>query len=144
MSDLDFISFLKTLKPEDWNKMATKKWNVKDVVAHMIGWEKTDVEAIKTIWETKSAAWWKNIENYNNFNTKEVKYYKNYTPEQLIIEWEMWQSKVQHEIDRIGYENLKSYPDLFDWLLEGMEDSKNNETNSHYMHHFQQIKKAIM
>lgn len=59
MSDPDFIAFLKTLKPENWGKMATSKWTVKDVVAHMVGWERGDVEAIKTSWETKEQPWWK-------------------------------------------------------------------------------------
>ena len=45
MSELDFVSYLKILKPEDWHKKVNDKWTVKDVVAHMIGWEKGDVKS---------------------------------------------------------------------------------------------------
>src|SRR6185369_13130857 len=143
MPDPDFISYLKTLKPEDWNKMATSKWTVKDVVAHMVGWERGDVEAIKTSWETKQQPWWKIKPDDDAFNAKWVAYYKDYTPEQLITEWEMWQNRVGQEIDRIGYKNLQSRPDLFAWLFEGTEDDRGDGTESHYKHHYNQIKKAI-
>ena len=140
---MDFISYLKTLKPEDWNKMATPKWTVKDVVAHMVGWERGDVEEIIRIWETKQPPWWKDNPNYDEFNAKWVEFYKNYTPEQLIAEWEMWQKKVSEEIKKIGYENIKSRPDLFDWLIEDGDNYTLYEEGSHYKHHLKQIKKAL-
>ena len=55
MKKADFISYLKTLKPEDWNKKVTDKWKVKDVVAHLIGWERDDTKIIRSIWETKES-----------------------------------------------------------------------------------------
>ena len=116
---MTFIDYLKTLKPEDWNKMATSKWAVKDVVAHMVGWETGDVKKIKRIWETKHPPWWKVSPNYDDFNAKWVDFYKDYTPQQLLEEWEMWQEKVEEEVDKIGYlDNIKTRPDLFDWLIE--------------------------
>lgn len=144
---IDFIGFLKTLKPEDWNKKATPNWTVKDVVAHMVGWERGDVEVIRKSWETKTPPWWKNDPNYDEFNKKWVEYYKDYTPEQLIAEWEMWQKKVTEEVDKIGYSKIKTRPDLFDWLIEG-DDKKGDKYTmtkggSHYEHHYRQIKKAL-
>jgi hypothetical protein len=61
----------------------------------------------------------------------------------LITEWGMWQQKVQEEIYRIGEENLKTRPDLFNWLFEGVKDNRNDGTESHYKHHYNQIKKAL-
>ena len=77
---MDFIGYLKKLDSEDWNKQVTERWTVKDVTAHMVGWERKDVEEIRRIWETKSPPWWKNNPNYDEFNAKWVEFYKKYTP----------------------------------------------------------------
>jgi len=148
MSDLDFISYLKILKPEDWHKMATSKWTVKDVVAHMVGWEKRDAEVIPIFWQTKKREPWMSTNSeYDKFNAESLEYYKDYSPEQLISEWEMWQKKISEEIDKIGYTNIKSRPDLFDWLLEDEDKENNNYTltdgGTHYEHHLKQIKAAV-
>lgn len=143
MPDIRFIEYLKTLKSEDWNKMATSQWTVKDVVAHMIGWERSDVEVIKKCWETKTPPWWKSKNEDDAFNAKWVEFYKNYSPDQLIAEWEMWQDKVQEVMDQIGAENLKAHPELFDWLYEGIDDNRSNGKASHYKHHYNQIKFAV-
>jgi hypothetical protein len=141
--DLDFISFLKTLKPEDWVKRVTDRWTVKDVVAHMVGWEKDDVEVIKSTWESKEEPWFYKTDNYDEFNRKHVEFYKDYTPSQLIEEWEKWQRKVKEEVDRIGEDKLRTRPDLFGWLFEGNNTYIPNEGGSHYNHHYNQIKKAL-
>jgi len=145
---LDFIAYLKTLKPEDWNKKATAKWTIKDVVAHMVGWERRDAEIIPIFWETdKKSPWMSTKEEWDEFNKKWVEFYKNYTPDRLIAEWETWQKRVTEEIDKIGYEKIKARPDLFDWLIEDDNDSKDtytlSEGGSHYEHHYKQIKKAV-
>lgn len=133
---MDFISYLKTLKPEDWNTMVTSKWTVKDVVAHMVGWEKGDPDAIQKAWTTKQPPWWMGFDNYDEFNQKAVEEYKHFSPAQLIQEWEKWQAHIQHEIERFGEGNLRSRPDLFGWLFDEGEDS-------HYNHHYKQIKEAL-
>ena len=140
--DSQFTTYLKTLKPEDWNVKVTSKWTVKDVVAHMIGWEKGDVTVIKDIWKTKEKPWWKSTKDYDDFNDKSVKYYKDDTPGQLVAEWESWQKKVREEVDNIGLENLMARPDLFDWLFEGTAEL-DGSNDSHYKHHYKQIKDAI-
>lgn len=86
MQELDFISYLKTLKPEDWSKKATDKWTVKDVVAHMVGWEKAVTKIVKSVWETKQEPWFMETDNYDEFNAKMIEYYKNYSPNQLLDE----------------------------------------------------------
>lgn len=136
MKNLDFISYLKRLKPEDWQKMATDEWTVKDVVAHMVGWEKGDVEVIRKSWEAKEEPWFLKSSSYKDFNYKNVEYYKNYSPEKLIEEWQYWQDEVEKEVEKIGWENIEKHPDKFGWLLEEGE-------GSHYEHHYNQIKKAV-
>lgn len=135
-SDIDFISYLKTLKPEDWKRRVNNKWTVKDVVAHMVGWERGDPEAIYKAWKTKKPPWWMETDDYDDFNRENVENYKNYTPEQLINEWERWQNFLQREMDKVGEENLRSRPDLFGWLFEEGE-------GSHYEHHFKQIREVV-
>ena len=109
----------------------------------MVGWERSDVEEIPKIWRTKRQPWFVKTKNYDEFNAKWVNFYKNYTPTQLVTEWEMWQNKVSEEIDRIGYQNIKSRPDLFDWLLEDEDIKDLSRGNGHYAHHYRQIKRVV-
>lgn len=145
---MEFIEYLKGLNLEDWGVQVTDKWTVKDVVAHMVAWERRDAEVVPIFWETKKKEpWMSTRKEWDEFNAKWVEFYKNYTPEELIAEWELWQKKVTEEIDRIGYSNIKLQPDLFDWLLEDGEGSSNiftmNENGSHYQHHLRQIKEIL-
>lgn len=133
---IDFIAYLKTLQPEDWDKKVNKNWTVKDVVAHMVGWEKGDVDVIRTAWETKQAPWFMNTDDYDEFNRKAVEYYKDYSSNELIEEWEKWQQRVQDEIDSIGEDNLRSRMDLFGWLFKTGD-------GSHYDEHYKQIKTTV-
>lgn len=132
----DFLDHLKKLQPEDWVKQATSKWTVKDIVAHMIGWEKHDPQIIQETWQTKELPWWRSEENYDEFNKKEVEFYKEWKPEALIKELELWQNKVTQEIESVGEGNLRGNIELFGWLFDESE-------TSHYAHHLKQIKQAL-
>ena len=136
MSKSDFIAYIRTLKPEDWNKKATEKWTVKDVVAHMIGWEKGDPEIIKETWKSKRTPWFYETNEFDEFNKNAVEFYKQYMPEQLIGELGKWQKKVKEDIDSIGEDKLRNRPDLFGWLFDESDDS-------HYSHHYRQIKNTV-
>jgi hypothetical protein len=132
----EFIDYLKTLRPEDWEKKTTSEWTVKDVVAHMIGWEKHDPSIIQQTWQSKQDPWWQEKSDYDEFNKKEVEYYKHYSPQVLIEELEKWQAEVEKTISEIGEENLKKYPDLFGWLFDTSD-------KNHYEHHLRQIKEVL-
>ncbi len=142
MRQENFIAYLKKLKPEDWRVKISTTWTVKDVVAHMVGWEKGDGEVIKKSWETKKPPWFYLTDDFDEFNKKSVEYYRRYTPAQLIVEWEMWREKVHDEITAIGRAKLQSRPELFRWLFED-ENSEHRESPTHYEHHYQQIKDAL-
>ncbi len=138
MPRLNFVSYLKTLKPEDWEKQATEKWTVKDVVAHMIGWEKIDPQVIWDTWHTKKRPWFYETDDFDAFNRKSVEFYRAYSPDQLIAEWEKLQALVQKEIDTIGEKNLRAEPRLFGWLFDQEE-----KEDGHYNIHFRQIQNAV-
>lgn len=138
MPKLDFISYLRTLEPDDWDKQVTNRWTVKDVVAHMIGWEKIDPHVIRETWRTKKRPWFYETDDFDDFNKKSVAEYRGYSPGQLMAEWEKSKKSVQAEIDRIGEKKLRAMPSLFGWLFE-----REGTERGHYNHHFQQIKKAV-
>ncbi len=137
---MDFISYLKTLKPNDWNKKANSKWTIKDVVAHMVGWEKEGVKVLREFMEQgKGNLWFLHTGNYDEFNAKSVKYYQNYTVEKLIAEWEKYMYEIEDLIKQIGEKKLRSREDMR-WLFE--KDTPEGH-EGHYNYHFKQIKKAI-
>jgi len=134
----NFITLLRQLKPEEWDKKVNDKWTVREIVAHMVAWERDDPEIIKKSWETKEKPWFvnNNSEDDNKFNKKALEYYRSFSPKQLIDEWEFHQKKVKETITEIGEDNLKHYPECFGWLFDDSKDS-------HYNHHYNQIKKIV-
>lgn len=133
----DFIKYLKTLKPSKWQIKVNSEWTIKDAVAHMVGWEKIDPEIIRETWRTKKRPWFYETDDFDEFNRINVEFYKSYTPNQLIKEWEKWQDLAQKEIDKIGEKKLRLNYKLFDWLF-GQDNY-----NSHYLDHLRQIKNTL-
>ena len=115
--------------------MATNDWTIKELVAHLVAWERNDPGIIKESWKTKQKPWFTNNkpEDDDVFNKEGLKYYKKFTPEQLIEEWSFYQKQVRETVEEIGEENLKQYPDIFGWLFD----------DKHYNHHYNQIKKIL-
>lgn len=136
----DFISYVKKLKPEDWKRKVNNNWTVKDVVAHMVGWEKGDCKIIRDTWKTKKLPWFYKTEDFDAFNKKSTSYYKSYSSKKLIVEWEKWRQNVKKEIQTIGKSKLQSRQDLFRWLFE--DENKRRKKPTHYEHHYAQIKKV--
>ena len=132
---MDFISYCRGLKPEDWRKKVNEKWTVKDVVAHMVGWEKEVARVLLEAWRTGQKPWFIEAENYDEFNSKSVEGYTGYSPEDLLLEWESFQNRLNDLITEIGEENLRKLSG-FDWVFDGGEDG-------HYAHHLRQIKEVV-
>lgn len=82
----EFIAYLRRLRPEEWDVKVTDKWTVKDVVAHMVGWEKDDPAAIRNAWETKQLPWFYATDAYDEFNKRSVEFYRDYAPHELLEE----------------------------------------------------------
>lgn len=133
---IDFISFCQTLKPEDWAKKVNSRWTVKDTIAHLVGWEKGVAESLKKSWLSKESPWFLETSDFDEFNAKNVEYYKNYTPEELLTEWRKWQKAMDKQIKAIGEAKLRAAGFHWDWVFDEGEDS-------HYEQHYRQIKKAL-
>ena len=131
---MNFVEYLKTLEPKNWEVQATKSWTVKDVVAHLVGWEKEVVNTLDEAIKTGEHAWFMKEENWDTFNKTNTEYYKHYTPEELIKEWKMWQERLEEKIQQHGEKKLKGDKDM-EYLFD--------EEDGHYQHHFNQIKKAL-
>lgn len=132
---MDFIDFLKKLKPEDWEKPVTDKWSVKDVVAHLVGWEKESVRELKRIWGTDQVAWFVKDTNYKDFNDKTVAEFSHYSPNELFGEWEKWQAELDSLVEKIGEDKIRQAPDM-DWVFDEGEDG-------HCLYHYKQIENCL-
>lgn len=131
----EFLELLKDLKSEDW-KIKIKNKTIKDIVAHMVGWEKECAEQLDEVWETQEEPWFLKTDDYDDFNKKSMEKYKDYSPEELLNEWKKLQEELEKKIIQIGEEKLRARPELFDWVFDEGD-------NSHYLEHLNQIKEAI-
>lgn len=129
----DFFDLLESLSEDEWELKVNDKWSVKDVVAHLIGWEEECAVSLMDSWQTGKKPWFMKTDDYDEFNRKSVMKYKNYTPKQLIERWKFVIRVLDSEIDDIGIGRLKAKGELFDWLFD----------ESHYEEHLEQIKKAL-
>ena len=115
----DFIALLKTLSPEEWQKPVDESWKVKDIIAHMVGWEEECAKLLLEIWKTKTPPWFAiSLEGDDPFNKKSVDKFGRFSNEQLISEWEKWIERGKEEVEKIGEENMRANPDLFGWWFE--------------------------
>lgn len=90
---MDFLSFCKTLRPEDWQKRVNKGWTVKDLVAHMVGWEKEVAIELPKAWAKGEKPWFllaDNYDDFNDFNSQSVAVYRNFSNDELLAEWGKW------------------------------------------------------
>ncbi len=131
----DFLTYLKALPSDAWQDNVNEVWTVKDVVAHLVGWERECANVLQKVWDSKKEPWFLVTDEYDDFNARNVEEYKDCTPEQLLVEWEKWQNTLNEKIKEIGEENLRANPKLFAWVFDEGDDS-------HYEQHFQQIQKA--
>lgn len=133
---MDYIAYLQSLKPEDWSKMATSKWTVKDVLAHLVGWEREVAQTFTDAWKNGKQPWFMITENYDDFNAKIKEEFTAWSPEELLTEWQKWEKNLDDKIKEIGKDNFDVRKEAFTWVTDEGEQS-------HYLHHINQIKKAV-
>ena len=131
-----YLLYCESLTPEDWKKPVGDTWTVKDVIAHVVGWEKEAYHELLKTWKSKKKTWFLKTDDYGDFNKRSVEEYKNFSPKQLLQEWKKWQGKLDEAIQIVGEDNMRKEPDLFSWVFDEGEDS-------HYKHHFEQIKRIL-
>ena len=133
---MEFMTYLKTLNPEDWNVKVTDKWTVKNIVAHMIGWEKGFIDVVQAFMRNEKQPWFYDMDQWDKFNEQSIDFYKNYSSADLLAEWEKWQRELRKIIDEFGEERLRAHPKLVKWIFDESQDS-------HYNEHLNQIKQAL-
>jgi hypothetical protein len=110
----------------------TSKWNVKDVIAHIIGWELASTKGAKQILREKEKPGFFHY-NFDAFNRREVVRRKDKTLKQLIAELKIAGKEFEKFIKKIPNEEFEKYPELWEWLKEAGHDK----------HHALQIIKAV-
>ncbi|MGE5298224.1 MAG: maleylpyruvate isomerase N-terminal domain-containing protein [Acidobacteriaceae bacterium] len=128
---MNIISFFKSLKPEDWAKKTSEKWTVKDVLAHLVGWEREVATTLPKSWETKTEPWFMATGNYQDFNQRVYKEFKDYPPEKLLAELEKWEEILKTEIEKIGADKIRQRPHM-SWVFDEGDEP-------HFGHHVQQV-----
>jgi hypothetical protein len=131
----EFFELLENLQPEELDKKIGKR-TIKEVIAHLVGWEKEAFERLDETWRTKEKPWFLKTDNFDEFNEKSIENYKNFTPEQLLNEWKKWQKKLDDKIEEIGEDKLREDMELFDWVFDEGDEN-------HYLEHLNQIKKVL-
>jgi len=134
---MDIIKFFKSLTLEDWSKKVTDKWTVKDVLSHLVGWDREVVIELKNTFGKEKEPWFMATDDYTEFNDKIYDEFKNSSPEELLIEFEKWEKAWEQEIKNIG-ENKIRQKEHMGWVFD--EDVGDEP---HFEHHVNQVKKVL-
>ncbi|MDE1870883.1 MAG: maleylpyruvate isomerase N-terminal domain-containing protein [Candidatus Micrarchaeota archaeon] len=132
----EFFKLLERLDKGDWKLKVNENWTIKDVVAHLVGWEREDARTLYKLYKTRKRAWWSHTNNFDDFNKKSVKRYKTYSNSALIKEWKHQYKIVKREMKRIGITDLKADSKRFGWLFDGTDAN-------HIFGHYKQIQKVL-
>lgn len=132
---METIEFFKSLKEGDWDKKISEKRTVKDVLGHLVGWEREVANELNSVFEKGNEPWFMLTDKYDEFNEKIYREFKNYSPKDLIKELEKWEGVLNEEIIKFGEEKIRQKGNL-EWVFdEGKEP--------HFEHHIRQIEKAL-
>ncbi len=134
-NNMDIITFFRNLNESDWDVLVTKKWRVKDVLSHLLGWEREIVQELVKVFEIGSEPWFMLTDDYNEFNEKIYQEFKNYSPDVLLSELEKWQNELEKSIQAIGEDKIKQRPHM-DWVFDEGDEP-------HFEHHIKQINEAL-
>ncbi|MFH0852521.1 MAG: hypothetical protein V1845_02880 [bacterium] len=132
---MDTITFFKTLKESDWKVSVTKKWQVKDVLSHLVGWERECANELEKVFETGKEPWFMSTDNYDKFNDRIYREFENYSPVALISELEKWQVILEDNIQKFGENKIRQRPHM-SWVFDEGDEP-------HFEHHINQVKDAL-
>lgn len=132
----EYNTLLKNLTKKQWGIEVSGHRTVKDIIAHMVGWEKEAVMYFRSK-AYDSASYSMSFKNYNGkFNNRAVKRYAILFTDELLKEWAKWQKLLAVELKKVDKEKLQGKLQLFDWIVDG------NEKN-HYSWHLRQLKERL-
>lgn len=135
VSNNEIIDFCQKLTLADWERMATKTQTIKDIVAHLVGWQRECVFELEKTWNSGVQPWFMLTDDYDEFNAKIRGEFHSSKPSELLEKFRYWDSALNKTIDQIGEGKLRNKPGL-EWVLDEGEDG-------HFLNHFLQIKKAV-
>jgi len=133
----DFFKLLESLNDKQWELKVNKEWSVKNVVAHLVGWEYESSYQLAISWEKKKKPWFLETDDYYTFNRVSLNRFGKLPPQELLAEWKKWQQTLEEEIKDIGEGKLRAQPELFSWVFDEGSDN-------HYLHHYKQIQKILI
>lgn len=136
MNNDHFYILLESLNDKEWNIKVDERWTIKDIVAHLVGWEEEVNKQIPEVWKTKKEPWFVKADSYDDFNKASIKKFSKLPPKKLLTKWYKIQNHLLLEIKKIGEDKLKAEPRLFHWVFDEGADS-------HYFEHYKQIKTAL-
>ena len=136
MTEREIIIYLKTLSSDSWESPVTPKWNLRNVVAHMIGWTELDVASLERIDETQILPWRQKDFDVDKYNDQSVEKYSKTESKELLNIWENLLDQRENLIDIVGREKIGKDKELYYYLFE-------NGNSNHTLHHYQQIQKAL-
>lgn len=134
---MNIVKFFKSLNQGDWFKKVTDKWTVKDVLAHLVGWNREVVVELRNTFEKGTEPWFMEVDDYTEFNEKIYNEFKDKSPEKLLSEFEKWEKAWGNEIKNIGEDKIRQRKNT-DWVFDEGEGGE-----SHFEHYINQIKKAL-
>lgn len=135
---MEFIEYCANLRPTDWSHPVNKKWLVKDVVIHMLSWEKEVTLELRKAVKTMRKPWFVGCEpaDYDMFNARLGDTYQNIPPSRLLTEWRKWQEKLDCELATVRKNRQKKKLEKLGWVFKKRPDD-------HYLHHLKQIESAV-
>jgi len=79
------IDLVSSLPPEELDEVFLGSWSVKDLLAHLIGWDYWNLKAVKEILAGKLPSFYSHYDpDWVSFNTQLVKKYKKENLEELL------------------------------------------------------------
>ncbi len=104
--------------------MASGKWSIKDVLAHIIGWDEECTRAIqKAIDEEQKPGFldWKK-EDMDAFNRKQVQERKQRTFKELVEELKQTEGEWNRQTGRLTDEEIDRHPGWWKWMEDAGHD----------------------
>src|SRR3989344_447983 len=134
---MDIIKFFRSLNLEDWTQKVTDKWTVKDVLSHLVGWDREVVIELRKTFENGTEPWFMKTDDYTEFNEKIYSEFRDILPEELLSELEKWEKEWKNEIKNIGEDKIRQREHV-SWVFDEDEGDE-----SHFEHHINQVKKVL-
>ena len=108
LSNDEIINFCQNLEKSDWAKMAKKTQTVKDIFAHLVGWQRECVLELRKTWNSGKQPWFVLTSEYDDFNLKIRNEFDVFQPDNLLQEFKKWDRALEQMIIEIGEDKLRS------------------------------------